>query len=77
MKKLYLFIVIFFLSFELLSQVEITSRLSDALLDAQKEGTTIPVVIVLKDQLDIQALDKQLYDSKSNLQERAYTVITK
>jgi len=78
MKKLYLVLFgLFIFSSYLFAQVEITSRLSDAMLEAQKEGTTIPAVIVLKDQLDIQALDKLLYDSKANLQERAYTVITK
>ena len=60
----------------LFARAEITSRLSEAILIAQKTGTTVQAIIVLKDQYDISALDKQLYENKTGSEQRAYIVIT-
>lgn len=60
----------------LFAQAEITSRLSDALAEASKDNSTIRTLVILKDQVDISKLDKQLYETKATLEERAYTVIT-
>jgi subtilase family protein/flagellar hook capping protein FlgD/HYDIN/CFA65/VesB family protein/BACON domain-containing protein len=78
MKK-YLLSIIFITSLlisNLFAQAEITSRLSDALAEASKENSTVRTLVMLKDQVDINKLDKQLYETKATLEERAYIVIT-
>jgi len=60
----------------LFAAADISPRLSDALANAIETNTTVQALIVLQDQVDIIALDNQLYDTKASLKERAYTVIT-
>jgi len=78
MKK-YLLSIVFVTSLllsNLFAQAEITSRLSDALAEASKDNSTVRSLVILKDQVDINSLDKQLYETKATLEERAYIVIT-
>ena len=78
MKK-YLLSVLFITSLlfsNLFAQAEITTRLSDALAEASKSGDMVRSLIMLKDQVDIQTLNKQLYETEATLEERAYIVIT-
>ena len=78
MKK-YLLSIIFVTSLlfsNLFAQAEITSRLSDALAEANKDNSTVRTLAIFKDQVDINKLDQQLYDTKATLEERAYIVIT-
>ncbi len=75
-KTLLILFGLFLFSSHLFAQAEITSSLSQAILIAQKTGTTVKAIIVLKDQYDISALDKQLYENKTAVEERAYIVIT-
>ena len=75
MKKLILsFFLILTASFTY-SQVEVSSRLQDALVNA-KPNEYLQVLVLLRSQVDLATLDQQLYDQKSTLQERAYQVIT-
>ncbi|MCB2222046.1 MAG: S8 family peptidase [Bacteroidetes bacterium] len=77
MKKITIFLTVFFLfhiSFSL-AQSKITDRLYNEITLTEK-NKPIDAIIVLKDQYPIWALDKQLYENKVSLQERAFTVIT-
>ncbi len=55
---------------------EISPYLQQKMLEAMEGNQQVPAVIVLKDQVDIQALDRKLYRDKASAQQRAYTVIT-
>ncbi|WP_337871971.1 S8 family serine peptidase [Ignavibacterium sp.] len=76
MKKSALFIFVFlaFLSTSI-AQVEVSSRLQDAI---QKAGPDdyVKALVLLRDQVDLLALDQRLYHEKATLERRAYEVIT-
>lgn len=75
MKKLLLFFFLILASSFTYSQVEVSSRLQQALLQANPNDY-IKVLVLLRSQVDIAALDQQLYDQNASLQLRAYQVIT-
>ena len=54
----------------------ITPRLEKALKEAAAAHEPVKVLVVLKDQVDIQTLNQDLYDQRASVEERAYTVIT-
>lgn len=77
MKKTLMFLfALFLVNSYLFAQAEITSSLSTAISTAQKTGTTVKAIIVLDNQYDVSALDKQLSENKTGLQDRAFMVIT-
>jgi subtilisin family serine protease len=77
MNKYFLFLCALFLSkSSLVAQAEITSQLSEAITQAQREKTTVKAIVMLKDQYNISALNDYLYKTKASLQQRAFTVIT-
>jgi hypothetical protein len=77
MKKVFLLLLgLFLLNSPVFAKAEITSALAEAILMAQKTGTNVKAIMVLEDQYDILALDRQLSTNKASLQERAFTVIT-
>ena len=57
------------------SQVEVSSRLQQALLEAN-QNDYVKVLVLLRSQVDLASLDQQLYEQKSSIQQRAYQVIT-
>ena len=59
----------------LFSQVEVSSRLQEALNKANPNDY-IKVLVLLRSQVDLASLDQQLYSQKSTMQQRAYQVIT-
>ena len=75
MKKLLLYSVIILAASFTYSQVEVSSRLQQALLKAN-HNDYIRVLVLLRSQVDLAALDQQLYSQKSTMQQRAYQVIT-
>ena len=75
MKKLLLFFVLAFTTSLTYSQVEISSRLQQALSNAN-QNDYIKVIVLLRSQVDLATLDQQLYNQKSTIQQRAYQVIT-
>ncbi|BDQ01796.1 S8 family serine peptidase [Ignavibacterium sp.] len=76
MKKqaLFLFVLIAFVATSL-AQVEVSSRLQEAI---QKAGPDdyVRALVLLRDQVDLLALDQRLYHEKATLERRAYEVIT-
>lgn len=62
--------------FNALSQAEISKALSDSIQYAYKHNIRIIAVVVLKDQVNIKELNKQLYLEKADAKRRAYEVIT-
>ncbi|MEP0860917.1 MAG: S8 family serine peptidase, partial [Ignavibacterium sp.] len=76
MKKqaLFLFVLIAFVATSL-AQVEVSSRLQEAI---QKAGPDdyVRALVLLRDQVDLLALDQRLYHEKASLERRAYEVIT-
>ena len=74
MKKLFLLIVLFVANI-VYGQAEISSRLQDALNNAN-ENDYVRVLVLLRSQVDLATLDQQLYAQKSSIQDRAYQVIT-
>ena len=77
MKKGFLLLLgLFLLNSSVFAKAEITNSLAEAILMAQKTGTNVKAIIVLEDQYDILALDRQLSENNTSLQERAFTVIT-
>lgn len=60
---------------EIISQVEVSTRLSRALQNS-KNTDFVRGFVVLNDQVDILQLDRQLYAENASLQQRAYRVIT-
>lgn len=75
MKKLILFIFLILTASFTYSQVEVSTRLQDALVNA-KPNEYLQVLVLLRSQVDLATLDQQLYAQKSTLQQRAYQVIT-
>lgn len=75
MKQLILFLALLLISSTGFSQVEISSRLQDALNRAGQDDY-LQVIVLLRSQVDLATLDQQLYTEKASLQQRAYQVIT-
>lgn len=75
MKKLLLFSFLILAASFTYSQVEVSSRLQDA-LNRASENDYIKVLVLLRSQVDLAALDQQLYSQKASMQQRAYQVIT-
>ena len=75
LKKLLLFVFLFLTASSTYSQVEVSSRLSEALSNANRNDY-LRVLVLLRSQVDLAALDQQLYTQKSTLEQRAYQVIT-
>ncbi len=75
MKNLLLFFFLILAASFTYSQVEVSSRLQQALIKAN-ENDYIKVLVLLRSQVDLAALDQQLYSQKSSMQQRAYQVIT-
>lgn len=75
MNKLLLFFVFIFAASLTYSQVEVSSRLQQALLKAN-QNDYVKVLVLLRSQVDLASLDQQLYSQKSTMQQRAYQVIT-
>lgn len=59
-----------------LTSAEISPYLQEKMLEALSTNQPVPAVIMLKEQVDIPALDARLYREKASAQHRAYTVIT-
>jgi subtilisin family serine protease len=76
MKKIFFIFLVFGAIFNIFAQAEVTQALSDSIQYAIRNKSTITAVVVLKDQVDIRTLDKQLYIINSNAQKRSSTVIT-
>lgn len=75
MKKHFLLFVILLASIQLYSQVEVSSRLQDALNRANPKDY-IKVLVLLRSQVDIASMDQRLYSQNATIQQRAYQVIT-
>jgi subtilisin family serine protease len=75
LNKLLLFFVLVFAASLTYSQVEVSSRLQQALNKAN-QNDYIKVLVLLRSQVDLASLDQQLYSQKSTMQQRAYQVIT-
>ncbi|HQF42926.1 MAG TPA: hypothetical protein PK073_08420, partial [Ignavibacteriaceae bacterium] len=75
MKKLLLVLALLLISANGFSQVEVSSRLQDALNRAGQDDY-LQVIVLLRSQVDLATLDQQLYTEKASLQQRAYQVIT-
>ncbi|MCU0344895.1 MAG: S8 family serine peptidase, partial [Ignavibacterium sp.] len=75
MKNLLLFFYLTVSASFMYSQVEVSSRLQQALLEAN-QNDYIKVLVLLRSQVDLASLDQQLYEQKSSVQQRAYQVIT-
>src|SRR5690554_1505790 len=74
-KNFLLFSILMFLSTVSLAQVEVSTRLMDAVSKANPDDF-IRVMVYLSDQVDIIALDEKLYAENASLERRAYEVIT-
>jgi hypothetical protein len=75
LRRLIVLFIFLFAANLLFSQVEVSSRLQEALNKANP-GDYIKVLVLLRSQVDLASLDQQLYDQKSTMQQRAYQVIT-
>ena len=73
--KLFVFFFSTILNFNLFSQVIMTPRLINKLNNIQPDDY-VRVLCLLKDRIDISALDRYLYEINALPQERAYIVIT-
>ena len=75
MKKILLLVVLLLSSSLSFSQVEVSSRLQEA-LNRANQNDYIQVIVLLRSQVDLASLDQQLYSQKVTPQQRAYQVIT-
>jgi len=75
LKKLFLLLFLLLVSNLSFSQVEISSRLQDA-LNTANPNDYIKVIVLLRSQVDFVSLDQQLVSKKVNIQQRAFQVIT-
>ncbi len=76
MKKSFLFLLLTFISISAMAQVEYSSRLADK-LEQMSNIEYVRVLCLLRDRVDIEALDKQLYAENASLERRAFEVITR
>lgn len=60
----------------LFAKAEVSAELQSEIENAIAKQSTVRAVIFLEDQLDVLALDAQLYREQANARERAYRVIT-
>ena len=75
MKKI--FIILFTIcvySTVLFSQVEVSSRLQQAMSNANPEDY-IKVLVLLRDQVDVVSMDEQFYIESVSIQQRAFILI--
>lgn len=70
-----MFLFLLTISTSLFAQVEVSSRLQEA-LSQSKSNDYIRVLVLLRSQVDLASLDQQLYNQKATAQQRAATVIT-
>ncbi|UCF64743.1 MAG: S8 family serine peptidase [bacterium] len=68
-------VLLYFAPF-LYGAAEISPYLQGKLLEALEDNEPIPVMIILKDQADIEALDRMLYEENASSERRATTVIS-
>jgi len=68
--------LLLFLSASLFSQSKMSRPLMDGVNEAIENNSTVHALIMLEDRVDVLAMDRQMYEQKVSLQERAYTVIT-
>ena len=73
-KIIYYFIFIFVYSSVLFSQVEVSSRLQNAISEANPDDY-IKVLVLLRDQVDVVALDEKYYRESASIQQRAAELI--
>ncbi|MFZ0390231.1 MAG: hypothetical protein WAN36_07200, partial [Calditrichia bacterium] len=59
-----------------LAQSKFSERLWNEIIEATPDNSPVRALVLLKDRVDIQALDQQLYQENATLQKRAYRVIT-
>ena len=75
MKSFLLFLLLnISLSSLLYSQVEVSSRLQNAMSEANPEDY-IKVIVLLRDQVDVISMDEQFYRESVSIQQRAYLLI--
>ena len=74
-KKSLTFLLLLILCTAGYSQVELSTRLTNAMRNSSPDEY-LKVIIYLRDQADIESLDKQLYMEHATLERRAYEVIT-
>ncbi len=75
MKKLTQFLFVLIAVATSFAQVEVSSRLQQAIQEASPDDY-IRALVLLRDQVDLLALDQRLYHEKATLERRAYEVIT-
>ncbi len=76
MKKLFFLLVLFVFSYTcILGQAEITPRLQAQLENGDNQGY-IRVLVFLRDQVNVEALDAQLYRENASPESRSFRVIT-
>lgn len=75
MKKSLLLLLITLFTLPIFSQPEVSTRLVRALQNTEADEY-IRVLVLLKDRVDIKALDEQLYRENASMERRAYEVIT-
>jgi len=76
MKKSFLIFLFAVISVSVNAQVEYSSRLAEK-LEQMSNIEYVRVLCLLRDRVDIEALDKQLYAENASLERRAYEVITR
>lgn len=77
MKKLsYLFLMMVWMVSSAFGQAEMTPALLEQLNVAAQTNSTVRTLVMLNEQVDIEALDRDLTLRNASLSERAYTVIT-
>jgi subtilisin family serine protease len=69
------FLICYLMSMGVFAQSQISPRLAAALQDASVSGQSLRVLVMLRDQVDIYALDQSLYAKNALPQERAQRVI--
>jgi hypothetical protein len=76
MKTISLAIVMILFAIIGFSQQKVSDALMDDIQKARASGTTVEALIVLNDQFDTQALDRQLIQQKATCHERGVAVVT-
>ena len=75
-KLSYIMIVALLLTSNVLAQSKISGRLQEEMNLALVNRTAVRALVILKDGVDIKALNQHLYAQKASLEERAHTVIS-
>ncbi|MEL6823890.1 MAG: hypothetical protein AAFP70_19210, partial [Calditrichota bacterium] len=71
-----LFLVLIFLSGLNAQTAEVSQRMETALQEAASNQTTVKAYVMLRDQVDVTALDQSLYEQNTTLKDRVYIVVT-